>query len=97
MNTKAIRNFFRILKIEENCGVDRKALTELKNWGRDKILKKDDFLYDYVNYKSVLNDYTNILSGSQKKNADMKIEKVANYVGLTTNYGNKGTSKSDNL
>lgn len=94
MNTKTIRKFFRILKIEENCGMDRNALTDLKNWGREKILKKDNILCDYVNYKNVLNDYTNILSESRKKTEDTQIEKVANYVGLTTNYGNKGTSKS---
>lgn len=93
MKKRTIQNFFRILKIEESRKVEQEALAELKKWGRQKILNNDYILKDYVNYKNVLNVYSNILNEQKKKNEDTAIEKVANYVGLTTGCAKKKVEK----
>ncbi|CRH02905.1 conserved Plasmodium protein, unknown function [Plasmodium relictum] len=86
MNIKAFKNFLRVLKIEEKNGIDKNVLKELKNWGKEKLLKNDEIINEYLIYKNVLNDYTQILQENKAENKKCEIEKVANYVGLTTNY-----------
>ncbi|SBS96079.1 conserved Plasmodium protein, unknown function [Plasmodium malariae] len=77
----------------EKTTLDRNVLNELKNWGKGKTLKNDEILNEYVTYRHVLNDYTNILHECKAQQRDekkeKKIEDVANYVGLTTNYSGK--------
>ncbi|SCN63712.1 conserved Plasmodium protein, unknown function [Plasmodium chabaudi chabaudi] len=86
---KHFRNFLRIVNNEEKKIIEKNALGELKNWGREKARGNIEILKEYIKYRSVLNDYSNILQENKKENGNEQIEKVANYVGLTTNYSKK--------
>ncbi|GAW83851.1 hypothetical protein, conserved [Plasmodium gonderi] len=83
---KAFRDFLRILNVQEKNKLDESVLNELKQWGKEKVLKNDNVLQEYLNYKQVLNDYSQIEEDYETKDRVENIEKVANYVGLTTNY-----------
>ncbi|SCM25785.1 conserved Plasmodium protein, unknown function [Plasmodium chabaudi adami] len=86
---KHFRNFLRIVNNEEKTIIENNVLGELKNWGREKARGNIEILKEYIKYRSVLNDYSNILQENKKENGNEQIEKVANYVGLTTNYSKK--------
>ncbi|SCN63713.1 conserved Plasmodium protein, unknown function [Plasmodium chabaudi adami] len=86
---KHFRNFLRIVNNEEKTIIEKNVLGELKNWGREKARGNIEILKEYIKYRSVLNDYSNILQENKKENGNEQIEKVANYVGLTTNYSKK--------
>ncbi|KEG03812.1 conserved Plasmodium protein, unknown function [Plasmodium vinckei vinckei] len=86
---KHFRNFLRIVNNDEKKMVEKNVLGELKNWGREKARGDIEILKEYIKYRSVLNDYSNILQENKKENGNEQIEKVANYVGLTTNYSKK--------
>ncbi|ETB62046.1 hypothetical protein YYC_01788 [Plasmodium yoelii 17X] len=89
---KHFRNFLRIINNQEKKIIDKNVLDELRNWGKEKARGNIKMLEEYIKYKSVLNDYSNILHENKKENEkesekeNEQIEKVANYVGLTTNY-----------
>ncbi|CDU20986.1 conserved Plasmodium protein, unknown function [Plasmodium yoelii] len=85
---KQFRNFLRIINNQEKKIIDKNVLDELRNWGKEKAQGNIKMLEEYIKYKSVLNDYSNILQENEKESEkeNEQIEKVANYVGLTTNY-----------
>ncbi|KJP87596.1 hypothetical protein AK88_02764 [Plasmodium fragile] len=87
---KLFRTFLRVVNAREKNKLDESALLELKKWGREKVVQNAQVLEEYLNYREVLNDYTNFVSASEDKSEEDKIEKVANYVGLTT-----ATAKGD--
>ncbi|CXJ29133.1 conserved Plasmodium protein, unknown function [Plasmodium berghei] len=89
---KHFRIFLRIVNNQEMKIIDKNILDELRNWGREKTLGNIKILEEYIKYKNVLNDYSNILQ-EKKENENEQIEKVANYVGLTTNYSKKKINK----
>ncbi|GAB69304.1 hypothetical protein PCYB_147320 [Plasmodium cynomolgi strain B] len=89
---KLFRNFLRVVNAREKNKLDECALRELKKWGREKILQNDQVLEEYLNYRQVLHDCTKLLSASEEKSEEDKIEKVANYVGLTTAAAKRGKS-----
>ncbi|CAD2114385.1 conserved Plasmodium protein, unknown function [Plasmodium vinckei] len=86
---KHFRNFLRIVNNDERKIIEKNVLDDLKNWGREKAQGNIEILKEYIKYRSVLNDYSNILQENKKENGNEQIEKVANYVGLTTNYSKK--------
>ncbi|CAA9991282.1 conserved Plasmodium protein, unknown function [Plasmodium knowlesi strain H] len=89
---KLFRKFLRVVNAGEKNKLDESALLELRKWGREKLLQNDQVLEEYLNYRQVLHDYTNLLSSNEEKSEEDKIEKVANYVGLTTTAPKDGKS-----
>ncbi|EUD64619.1 hypothetical protein C922_04965 [Plasmodium inui San Antonio 1] len=89
---RLFRNFLRVLNAREKHKLDESALQELKKWGREKLLRNDPLLKEYLNYRQVLHDYSKLLSEREEKSEEDKIEKVANYVGLTTEAAKRGRS-----
>ncbi|SCQ17288.1 conserved Plasmodium protein, unknown function [Plasmodium ovale] len=87
---KTFRKFLRVVNVQEKNVLDNKIIRELKQWGREKLLNREEILDEYLTYRHVLNDYINILQESkpEAESGEGNIEKVANYVGLTTAHSN---------
>ncbi|SBS88976.1 hypothetical protein POVCU2_0051560 [Plasmodium ovale curtisi] len=79
-----------LVNVQEKNVLDNKIIRELKQWGREKLLNREEILDEYLTYRHVLNDYINILQESkpEAESGEGNIEKVANYVGLTTAHSN---------
>ncbi|EDL44286.1 hypothetical protein, conserved [Plasmodium vivax] len=89
---RLFRNFLRVVNAREKNELDDSALRELKRWGREKVLRNDQVLEEYLTYRQVLHDCSKFLSENEEKSEGDKIETVANYVGLTTVAAKRGRS-----
>lgn len=89
---RLFRNFLRVVNAREKNELDESALRELKRWGREKVLRNDQVLEEYLTYRQVLHDCSKFLSENEEKSEGDKIETVANYVGLTTVAAKRGRS-----
>lgn len=81
---KRMKLFVKILKNEQNWGLDKKSLLEFRKWGIQKLQQKDPVFDCFLNYRNILTDYKNILQENKEEfSKEGSVERVANYVGLS--------------